>query len=232
MSLATPRGFFCLVLMIPSNKQEKTIVFIDGNNWYHAVKAIGVSSSKINYQALARKLSLSSRKVVEIRYYVGKVSGLGRSRDQEKFLSIIKAQGVKVILGRVEKKWTLPENNPIQKKLQDFLSSSSHCITDSNALDTLRSIASQTTASYTEKRVDVNIAVDMVAKAMKNEFDVAYLLSADGDFVPAVEAVREMGKKVFAASPGRGHELNKAVNSFIPLPSEWFSEDVFLDSST
>ena len=50
----------------------------------------------------------------------------------------------------------------------------------------------------------MNIAVDMVVKAMEDEFDVAYLLSADGDFVPAVETVRKMGKKVFAASPVKG----------------------------
>ena len=78
---------------------EKAIFFIDGNNWYHAIKRIGVNSSEIDYRALAGKLSQLNRSVVEIRYYVGKVSGdLIRARSQEVFLSIIRSQGVKVIL--------------------------------------------------------------------------------------------------------------------------------------
>jgi hypothetical protein len=44
------------------------------------------------------------------------------------------------------------------------------------------------------------LAVDMVRMAERNEYDTAYLLSADGDFTPAVKAVAEKGKKVFAAS--------------------------------
>lgn len=88
---------------------------------------------------------------------------------------------------------------------------------------------SEETYVYKEKGVDVHLAVDMVARAMKDEFDVAYLVSADGDFVPAGKIVRETGKKVFAATPGRkrSYELQKAVNRFIPLPKEWFS-DLFL----
>lgn len=75
---------------------------------------------------------------------------------------------------------------------------------------------------YTEKRVDVSIAVDMVSMAYSGEYDVAFLLSADGDFVPAVQAVRNMDKKVFAASPAYGHELAQVVDSFITLRKDWF----------
>lgn len=75
---------------------------------------------------------------------------------------------------------------------------------------------------FVEKRVDVSIAVDMVSMAINQEYDAAYLLSADGDYVPAVEAVRSTDRKVFAAFPAKGHELGKAVNAFIPLKREWF----------
>ncbi len=222
--------------MTQFNTQKKAVFFIDGSNWYHTAKKIGVRISRINYPALADKLSESHREVVNIRYYVGRVSeNLIRARNQEKFLSTLKAQGVEVILGRVERKRGLLKNNPVQQKLQQFLSSyegCEGCVTNSEALDVLKKLASETTTTYTEKRVDVNIAVDMVAKAMKNEFDVAYLLSADGDFVPAVNAVREMDKKVFAATPGPGRELGKIVNAFIRLRREWFSDDVLLKSQT
>ena len=62
----------------------------------------------------------------------------------------------------------------------------------------------------------------MILMAYADEYDVAFLLSADGDFIPAVEAVKSMGKKVFAASPSRGNELKQVVDTFIPLEREWF----------
>lgn len=58
--------------------------------------------------------------------------------------------------------------------------------------------------------------------------EVIQIRSADGDFIPAVETVRETGKKVFAATPASGYELKKAVNRFIYLKPEWFSDDIFL----
>jgi uncharacterized LabA/DUF88 family protein len=70
--------------------------------------------------------------------------------------------------------------------------------------------------------VDVMIAVDMVTMAVRGEFDAAYLLSADGDFTPLVEAVRSLDKKVHGASPGPAAQLAAVVNAFIPLSREWF----------
>ncbi len=56
-----------------------------------------------------------------------------------------------------------------------------------------------------EKGVDVKIAIDMVLGAMNDEYDHAYLLSADGDFTPAISAVRNLGKRVLVATPGAAH---------------------------
>ena len=131
-------------------------------------------------------------------------------------------------MGRVEKRRVRPENNQLQKELGELLSSHGHLIEHSVILNKLKKLTNQDTYSYTEKRVDVNIAVDMVSTAMKGVFDVAYLISADGDFVPAVKAVRETGKKVIAATPASGYELKKAVNNFIYLKPQWFSDDIFL----
>ncbi len=47
-----------------------------------------------------------------------------------------------------------------------------------------------------EKSIDVRLAVDMVRYAAMGYYDVAVLVSGDGDFVPAVEAVKEMGRQV------------------------------------
>jgi uncharacterized LabA/DUF88 family protein len=77
---------------------------------------------------------------------------------------------------------------------------------------------------FVEKAVDVQIAVDMVTMAAANEFETAYLLSADGDFTPAVEAVRGFGKRVYAVSPAACVKLAEVANSYIRLKREWLLE--------
>jgi uncharacterized LabA/DUF88 family protein len=75
-----------------------------------------------------------------------------------------------------------------------------------------------------EKAVDVMLAVDMVVMAERDQYDAAYLLSADGDFTPAVAAVRAHGKKVYGVSPAHGAQLAAAVDTFINLKREWFND--------
>lgn len=49
---------------------------------------------------------------------------------------------------------------------------------------------------YHEKGVDVQIAVDIVRGAIKNEYDTCYLISSDTDLLPAVKDAIAEGKKV------------------------------------
>ncbi len=49
---------------------------------------------------------------------------------------------------------------------------------------------------YKEKGVDVKIAVDIVLKAAKNQYDTVILVSSDTDLIPAIEAIKEFGKRV------------------------------------
>ncbi|HSG40573.1 MAG TPA: NYN domain-containing protein [Thermoanaerobaculia bacterium] len=62
----------------------------------------------------------------------------------------------------------------------------------------------------------------MYKLAVEDAYDAAYLLSGDGDFTPAVKAVRDLGKKVYCASPMFSAALQHASNAFIPLKAEWF----------
>ena len=77
-----------------------------------------------------------------------------------------------------------------------------------------------------EKAVDVQIAVDMVVMAERNQYDTAYLLSADGDLTPAVESVTATGRRVFVASPADGARLAEACTAYLRLRRAWF-RDVF-----
>ncbi len=49
---------------------------------------------------------------------------------------------------------------------------------------------------YTEKGVDVQIAVDICMKAARNEYDRLILVSSDTDLIPAIKEVKSLGKIV------------------------------------
>lgn len=70
-----------------------------------------------------------------------------------------------------------------------------------------------------EKTVDVNLAVDMFR--LSNNYDLAILVSGDQDYVPAVQAVKDMGKRVVNVSfkkedgkllPGGARRLNDVTD--------------------
>lgn len=48
-----------------------------------------------------------------------------------------------------------------------------------------------------QKRVDTLIAIDMLAKAYEDHYDVAVLVSGDDDFFDLVESVKDAGKRVY-----------------------------------
>lgn len=70
-----------------------------------------------------------------------------------------------------------------------------------------------------EKMVDVAIAVDLVLFASRNAYDVAILCSGDADFIPAVDAVMELGKEIYVAGfeSTSSIELRKASLGYIFL---------------
>ncbi|MBI2029956.1 NYN domain-containing protein [Candidatus Gottesmanbacteria bacterium] len=49
---------------------------------------------------------------------------------------------------------------------------------------------------FHEKGVDVQIAVDIVRGAIKNEYDKCYLISSDTDLLPAIKTAKDEGKKI------------------------------------
>src|SRR5438445_203945 len=78
--------------------------------------------------------------------------------------------------------------------------------------------------TFREKATDVYLATDLVRMALDNEYDAAYLLSADGDYTPAVELVRRRGKHVYAVSAQPGAALARVVTKFIPIEPGWLAD--------
>ena len=73
--------------------------------------------------------------------------------------------------------------------------------------------------TFHEKGVDVQMVVDMLKGAYKNEYDQFLLVSSDSDIVPAIEAVEAEGKEVvyvgFKHQPS--YAMLKSCKKSIPL---------------
>jgi len=76
---------------------------------------------------------------------------------------------------------------------------------------------------WEEKGVDAQLATDMVFFAARNLYEVAILVSGDGDFVHTVQAVKDLGKHVENAYYREGHsrELQRKCDKFIELTDDY-----------
>jgi uncharacterized LabA/DUF88 family protein len=65
-----------------------------------------------------------------------------------------------------------------------------------------------------EKKIDVKIAIDMVSFAYENSYDTAALVSGDGDFLPLVKKIKDLGKKVeiWAFNYSLANALKEEIN--------------------
>ena len=83
--------------------QNRSILLIDGSNWYHGLKKIEVNSGGLEYHRVGRKLFIN-RELCEMRCYVGAVMGdRRRIAAQRKFLERLRLQKIRVFLGRIKK---------------------------------------------------------------------------------------------------------------------------------
>jgi uncharacterized LabA/DUF88 family protein len=205
---------------------DRALVFVDGNNWYHSLREAGVlDAGKLDYPAICKKL-LGPRLWLGLRYYIGQVQQAHNRQlyaDQRRFVSKLTSNPkISCHFGRLEPRSVA---SVCADELLEYLNGLPIRI-DSTVFGKLMELAQRHRRGtiYVEKAVDVMLACDLVSMAQSDAFDAAYLLTADGDFTPAVETARRLGKKVYAASPAKGAKLATAVNSFINLDRLWFDD--------
>lgn len=79
---------------------------------------------------------------------------------------------------------------------------------------------------YIQKGVDTLIATDMVSMAFLAHYDIAFLVSGDGDLAPAVEAVKAAGKQIIVAAfpRSRSAAVGNAADHEIVLKANYFTD--------
>ena len=65
-----------------------------------------------------------------------------------------------------------------------------------------------------EKGIDASLSTDLLWYAIQNGYDIAILVSGDADYIPPVEKVRLLGKRIelWAFKNSLGSELRKKVD--------------------
>jgi uncharacterized protein (TIGR00288 family) len=80
--------------------------------------------------------------------------------------------------------------------------------------------------TYIEKGIDVYIAVDMIQMAYENRYDIAILISGDGDLAQAVSVAKNRGKHVINAcfDSCRSQHLLQVCDDYIKFDGDFFHD--------
>ena len=214
--------------MPAESAKQSAVFFIDGANIYRGFHRIGIDANTFDLRLLAASLAGPARAVQEIRYYTGRVEREGDERifrQHQRLLSSLNAQGVTVRLGRVEPR---SEDNDLADELLRFLGAPR--VPEKRLLPevyrTLDAMARKhrRVTYWIQKAVDTMLVCDLARLASENKYDVAYVLSLDGDMTPGIEFARSLGKTVFGAGPeGPNYQVKEACNLFIVIDEKRLS---------
>lgn len=173
----------------------RVCVFIDGGNFYKSCQRNLGGRTDVNLSSLATFLVGPTRELVRTYYYTARLPADAdrvKRQNQEKFFSALtRAPYLELRLGKMVRRED--ECRDCHAKHQ----------------------------RWQEKGVDMRIGVDMLALASKGNYDVAILVSGDGDLREAVQAVKDLGKHVELATfaVGRSDELVQVADVIKELRS-------------
>lgn len=145
------------------------LVLIDGLNTFHALRSQNPEIVNINFVGLVDSLNRSRTfEKIETTYFTALIEHLDSQARQNQFehLENLRSSGVKI-------------------SLSEFRSQLERCFT-----------CGVTSRRYSEKKTDVAIASALIAGVLVDGFDEVLLFSADSDFLPALELIRERTPKV------------------------------------
>lgn len=176
-----------------NNSMERVITYIDGFNLYFGLKSKGWRRYYwLNLQLLAQNLLKSNQILRQTKYFTARISG--PPEKQRRQTTYIEALG------------TLSNFQIFYGKYQHIPRNCKKC----NFMEEVP----------IEKMTDVNMAVEIMSDAFLDQYDVAYLISADSDLVPVIANIRTLfpKKKIVVAFPPERYSkdlVNRARFSFI-----------------
>jgi len=160
----------------------RVCVFIDGSNFYKSCER-NLGRTDVSLTGFANMLVGATRDLVRTYYYMSRLpadAAVEHRQGQQRFINVLdRLPYVEVRYGKL-----VPREDVCQS------CGAKH-------------------RRWQEKGLDMRIGVDMLAQASKDNYDVAILVTGDGDLCEAVQAVKDLGKHVEVATfrNGRSDEL-------------------------
>lgn len=163
---------------------QRVIVYVDGFNFYYGLK----DSPKwkkfywLDMVGLFEKFLKPNQELIAVKYFSARPDDPGKNARQYAFFQANK------------------ENPKFQLILGKYLKKDITCFNCGNVIHT-----------HEEKETDVRIATQIVADAYEKNCDIAIIVSADSDMIPAVELAKAAGQKLFIYFPPNHHSNNLAM---------------------
>ena len=182
--------------------KKKISFFIDGFNLYHRLKQLPPEVKWLDLRALC-SLFIKKDEIIQDIYYFSAFAFWMPSKVKKHkiYIKALKSTGVKPIFGKFKKK-------------------EKYC-----------NLCKRKYISHEEKQTDVNIAIQLQKEAFKNNFDTAFILSADSDLIPPIESIQQEFplKKIGVLCPpfGLAKELKEVADFYIKIKTKNLKASLF-----
>ena len=165
-------------------EKQRVIVYVDGFNFYYGLKKNPHWKRYywLDIVSFFEKFMKPEQELLCVKYFSAKPNNNDKALRQNAFFQANK------------------ENPKFQLILGKYFHKTIQCYHCGNTIQT-----------YEEKESDVRIATQIVNDANNHNCDVAILVSADSDMLPAVELALEAGIKLFVYFPPF-HRSNSITN--------------------
>lgn len=164
--------------------KQRVIVYVDGFNFYYGLRSEPRWKRYywLDVVSFFDKFMKDNQELIAVKYFSARPYDNDKKRNQNAFFQANK------------------ENPRFRLILGKYLRKTFVCHNCHRQIHT-----------YEEKESDVRIATQIVADAYQDNCDVAIVVSADSDMIPAMELAIEAGKKVYAYFPPNQHSNNIRV---------------------
>jgi uncharacterized LabA/DUF88 family protein len=181
---ARPLNKGAYVFMCTDNiEKQRVIVYVDGFNFYYGLKHPKWKKYYwLDMVKLFESFMRPGQDLVCVKYFSARPARTDKSKRQDTFFQVNK------------------ENPKFKLILGKYLKKEIRCFKCHNIIYT-----------HEEKESDVRIATQIVADAFQKNCDIAVIVSADSDMIPAIELAKEAQIKVFVYFPPHQFSNNLSI---------------------
>jgi uncharacterized LabA/DUF88 family protein len=152
-------------------------VYIDGFNLYHAIDDLGDDSLKwLDLYKLSEHILNKYQTLHDVKYFSAYATWRPDSYKRHRdYVAALQQSGVQIIMGRFKEKQLV-----------------------------CKASCKELFVTHEEKETDVNIGAHLVADALQDKFDTAYIISADTDLAAVVRLAQNLvgtDKRICTVAP-------------------------------